>query len=230
MNIFDRFNRVPEQDCTQPQPKRGVELFFFLLQNNFGKIFTLNLLFVFFSIPIVTIPAAFCAMYRVCVELVRKGHCFLWQDFWKEFKSQLIKSFPMGLLFGVQLFASYYFLSLCISNSGLFALACGALGVLLLVMVAVEGNYSFVMLAMLQLKNTDILKNAGALTGLEPKKDVILIGLFMLFLSFLLLLLPYSLILTPFFFYSPYALAVTTVVNEAVQTHIVEPFEERSDT
>lgn len=227
MSIFDRLNRVPEQDCTEAQPKSGVRLFFFLLQNNTGKLLLLNLLFIAFSLPVLTMPAAFCAMYRVCVQLVREGHCFLWSDFWNEFKSQLFNSFPVGLLFGLMLFAAYLFYVLCVSSAGINSVLFAALAFSLLVFFALEAGYSFVMLATLKLGNADILRNALALTGLEPKTDCVLALLFILFVVFAVFLFPFSLLFLLFFLYSFHALAVTTAVNAVVQKHIIAPSEER---
>lgn len=225
MSIFNKREKIPAQDMTQAPPEQGARRFFFLLKNHFWKIVALNALFLLFSLPLITMPAALCGMNRVCVKLVREGNCFLWYEFWKEFKAELWKSLPFGILYGAELFLGYYCLSLCISNGGMAGLLFGALGTILLLVATVGGGYVFVMLAMVSLSNRDILKNALALSGLEIKKTLGIVGLALLFAAFLLLLYPTSLIALPVFFFAPHALAVTNIVNEAVQKHIVDPYE-----
>ena len=225
MGLFERLNRAPKEDITEAPPENGVRRFFFLLKTHFWKIITLNMLFVAFSLPVVTLPAALCGMNRVCVKLVREGNCFLWHDFWKEFKSEIIKSLPIGLLYLLELAAAYYSLSLSVSNGGVYGVIFGAVGILLLLVVTVGGGYVFAMLAMVQLTNRQILRNAAALAGLEMKKSLAILGLSILFAAIGLLLYPYSTLIMPFFYFSVHALAVITVANGAIQKHIVAPFE-----
>ena len=225
MGLFERFNAPPREDITEAPPQRGLRRFFFLLKNHFWKLIALNALFLLFSWPVITIPAAICGMDRVCVKLVREGNVFLWDEFWKEFKSQLINSLPIGLLYGVELAASYYCMSLSISTGGLFGVLFSAAGIILLLVPVIGGSYTFVMLALLKLTNGQVLRNAAALVGLEVKKSLIILGLSVIWAVFVLLLFPYSLLVIPLFYFAPLSLAVVNIANEAIQTHIVAPFE-----
>ena len=76
----------------KPAPSHGRERFFYLLRTHFWKLITLNLLFLLFSIPVVTLPAALCAMNRVLIKLTRDGNCLLWMEFRDEFKRSFLKS------------------------------------------------------------------------------------------------------------------------------------------
>lgn len=73
-------------------PEGGIQRYALLLTTHFRTLVGLNLLFVLFSLPVITLPAALCAMNRVCMLLIRKGCCFLWQDFRQEFR----RSFARG--------------------------------------------------------------------------------------------------------------------------------------
>lgn len=75
-----------------PMPEGGIRRYALLLTTHFWKLIGLNLLFVLFSLPIITMPAALCGMNRVCMLLIRNGHCFLWQDFIEEFKRSFVRS------------------------------------------------------------------------------------------------------------------------------------------
>ncbi len=87
---------APGKGVTELPPEKGVRRYFFLLSIHFSKLCGLNLLFVLFSIPIITMPAALCGMNRVLILLVREGNCYLWDDFIKEFKASFFKSLPFG--------------------------------------------------------------------------------------------------------------------------------------
>ncbi len=64
-----------------------VKLTIFQRLDKFGDLFFLNLLFVISCIPIVTIGAAFTAMYSYTIKLVNDEEPTLWKGYWKAFKS-----------------------------------------------------------------------------------------------------------------------------------------------
>ena len=57
-----------------PAPREGARRFFYLFWNHAWKLIRLNLLFLACCIPVVTMPAALCAMDRVLIVLVREGN------------------------------------------------------------------------------------------------------------------------------------------------------------
>ena len=120
MSIIDRFlkrQNAPQKDITEPPPSKGAARFFFLMATHFPKMLTLNLLFLLFCLPIVTIPAALSGMSRVCMLLMREGVCFVWTDFFSEFKASFLKSIPI-FLFNAFWVVSAYFCFLYGQNNG----------------------------------------------------------------------------------------------------------------
>ena len=95
-----------------PAPREGARRFFYLFWNHAWKLIRLNLLFLACCIPVVTMPAALCAMDRALIVLVREGNVLLWEEFRDEFKKDFWRSLPLGLLFGGLLFLGYFLLSL----------------------------------------------------------------------------------------------------------------------
>jgi len=210
----------------EPAPKGGVRRYLFLIHTHFGKLVSLNLLFLLFSLPVVTLPAALCGLNRVLVRLVREGNCFLWLDFRDEFKGSFRKSLLPGLGLGLGLFAAYYLLSLGLSNGqSLYGMLFSAIGLALGAFVLLFGSWFFVLIAMLPLSNRDLLRNARALMGLEPGRSAAILGILLgagMFLLFLfpLSLFPLVLILLAFVQYS-----ICFLVNTPVQERIVGPYE-----
>ena len=202
-----------------PVPGSGAKRYFFL-----------NLLFCLFCLPIVTMPAALCGINRVFIKLIREGHCFLWTDFIAEFKSSFPKSLPVGLLFGGGLFASWYLMSLGMTNGEtLFGLFFSAMGIFLLLFTLLISGWTFVLIAMLPLKNRDLLKNACALATLEKGRSAAILCAAATPMAIGILLFPLSLPALVVFLIGLAWYTICFLVNEAVQVHIVEPWEARGD-
>ena len=153
-----------------PAPKVGLPGFLYILKNNIWTMFGANLLFSLFSLGIITIPAAFCALNRVLVLLIRNGHCFLWQDFVQEFRRSFKRSLLPGLLFLLIFAVAYYFGSLGLTNAAILlsSMLFWAVCIVLLVAGLAWGAYSFVFIALLDLNNRDALKNARLLCMAKP--------------------------------------------------------------
>jgi len=62
------------------------------------NVFKLNILWLIFSLPIVTMGAATIAVYDVTMKMVDDEEGYVARQFWKSFKSNLRRGIPMGLL------------------------------------------------------------------------------------------------------------------------------------
>ena len=148
-----------------PAPREGARRFFYLFWNHAWKLIRLNLLFLACCIPVVTMPAALCAMDRVLIVLVREGNVLLWEEFRDEFKKDFWRSLPLGLLFGGLLFLGYFLLSLGMGNFGTFlGPMFFAFGLFAIGLALGRGSYAFLMRAMFDLPNSQILKNANGMS------------------------------------------------------------------
>lgn len=184
----------------------------------------LNVLFLLFSIPVVTAPAAFSGMTKVLMNLVRRDNCEVWKDFWVEFKASFIKSFIAGLIFvgcvtiivllGRSIFGSLNNFSGALGAAVLFVFG---------VMVYVAFCYVFTQSSILDISLKKCFKNALILLLIEPKRNVmLLIPLLLLLLGGILF--PLSL---PIFLFVAFALCqyiVCKVVNTVIQKRLIEPF------
>ena len=218
---------APGRGIKEPPPERGWKRFFFVLGTHFWKMVTLNLLFLLFCIPIITIPAAFCGMNRVLIKLYREGNCFVWTEFYKEFRANIWKALPFGLLGGIALFASYYFLSYgtSVSSNGVEVIST-ALGILLLAVVVLLLNYVFVFLPVLDLKNRQIARNALIFLITEWKTNVVILGIVMGTVVFSIALFPLSLFTLALFSISFMQYVICVAVNGPLQKRIIKPYNE----
>ena len=135
-----------------PLPEGGFRRYTAVLGTNLWKLIELNLLFLLFCLPVVTIPAALCGMNRVCMLLIRNGYCFLWDDFWQEFRRSFKRTLLPGLLFGLLTAAGYYCMSLGLSNSGLalWSTLFWALGMVCTAAGLCWGSYFFALTSLLE--------------------------------------------------------------------------------
>lgn len=230
MNITELIKRrrfAPGEGVTEPPPEKGIKRFGFLLRTHFWKLVTLNLLFLAFSIPVITIPAAICGMNRVLIKLWREGICFLWSDFWAEFKANLLKGIPFGMICALLLFASYYFFSLSISYGESLELFTAIIGFLLLGFTVLFGSYVFVFLPTLDLKNAHIARNAFILTIIEWKTNAVILGCLFGLAFIAAAFFPYTLVLLLFFWIALAQFIICGAVGGPLQRRIIGPYEQK---
>lgn len=93
MNLFSS----PVHDMNSRQPKRGVRLALSIFVQEFFHLVTLNALFIVFSLPIFTMPAAYAAMTRVTGYYVQELSCNQYREFVTVFRKELWRSIPAGI-------------------------------------------------------------------------------------------------------------------------------------
>lgn len=80
-------------DKEKETPAGGIKRVGYVLWNYVGRLVVVNMLFLLCCIPIVTIPAALAALNRYLLGIYRVGYGFSLEDYWKEFKSGILKIF-----------------------------------------------------------------------------------------------------------------------------------------
>jgi len=167
-----------------------------------------------------------CGMNRVLIKLYWDGNCFVWDEFFKEFRANLWKALPFGVVGGITLFASYYFLSYgtSISSDGVEVLST-ALGILLLAFVVLFLNYVFVFLPVLDLRNKQITRNALIFLITEWKTNLVILGIVTITAVFSIALFPLSFFTLTIFSVSFMQYVICVAVNTPLQKRITAPYE-----
>lgn len=209
-----------------PTPQSGTRLFFYLLWNHGFRLVGLNFMTLACCIPVITAPAAICAMNRVLIKLVREANVLLWEEFRDEFRMDFLASLPLGLLYGGGMFTAYFLMSLGMGNSGnFFGMVFFALGVVLAWFSVSQGAYAFLLRAMLPLRNRDILRNARAMasgTGCFGWLPPLVVSVEAAALG---ILFPFSLILLAPFFPVLGQYVICFFLNSPIQRRIIDPWE-----
>jgi len=233
MNLLERIkNRrfAPGEGVFKPIPDQGIKRFMFLLKTHFWKLVSLNLLLILFCIPIITIPAAICGTNRVLVKLIIEGHCFLWTEVIQEFKANLVKGMPFGLLAAFTWFDAYYFLSVSAAmHPGRMDILTAAIGFLFLIFTILFFSYVFVLLPMIDLKNMQIAKNSLILMLTEWKTNIMVIISFVVTFLFILFGFPYTLFFLCFISISFMLYIISAAISEPLQRRIIEPYQKQQN-
>lgn len=146
------------------------ESFLKVVWQNLLTLILLNLAYIAASLPIITIPAATVGLYRGAVCCLRGKNGVL-AEFWKAFRTSILSTLPVGLLFGALLAATAYGCIFYRMNySGQFLL----LPISIFCMIALylcytAMIYAFTMLATVELPGKKLIKNAFLLLLVDAK-------------------------------------------------------------
>jgi len=230
MGLFNQnFLKQPKSEITKDTPpKLGLALFFSVFFNEFWALVRLNLLFLLFCIPIVTIPAALTAMSKITLLMLRDKNVYLWTDFTKCFKEEFKKSLLIGVLLFVLIALSVlglYFYDSVIGGFG--GVLIKGVEIALLGVAFLAGSYIFPMIAITYLDIRIILKNALILTVLRLPLNLLALVLCALLILLCYIFLPLSLIIVVFLLFSLMNLITTFCAYSGLKKYILK--EEDSD-
>jgi uncharacterized membrane protein YesL len=229
--MYKRF--APGKGVTKPSPDRGIKLFFFILYTHFWELVKLNLLLLVFCIPIVTIPAAFCAANRVIINLICEWDSFVWSDFITEFKASFFRSIPFGLLFAFLMLDSYFAYCMSFSENGI-SIPIMALAAFLYGLTVIFFSYVFIFLPAFALKNKHIAKNAFIFMLTEWKTNLVIVGAAVAMTHIIAVIAAHSILIAIFIFmliyYSLNKLIICSAAITPMKRRIIEPFEQKQET
>lgn len=218
-----------DNETEKEPPKSGIKRVAYILLNYTGKLILVNIIFLLCCIPVFTIPAALTALNRYLIKILRTGYGFSLWDYAREFKKNLLKGIPLGILIGIICFYGYYLLSLANNYPpGAEQNMISGIGFGVLSMGLLFGAYTFVLAAMLNLANKNLLKNAAILMIVEWKTSLLLEVTILGLGSAMLAFVPYSMMAVLLVSFSVQQLAVCAWVNPVVNKRIIEPYERRN--
>lgn len=158
----------------------------------------LGLLWLVFSLPIITIGASSTALYYTVHKVLRKNNGTVWAEFWKAFKSCFKQStvlFLVMAIVGVIVFYSLYYgymMYLLGKLEGLFMIFLCAINLLILSWL----SYVFPYAARFNAPTGEILKNCAAIAFINILPSVALVAVWLI-TWFLTLNIPLMLLVMP---------------------------------
>lgn len=221
--LFYQYDGKGGKGVTGPPPTKGFKGYLFISYTHFWKLIRLNLLFLLFCLPVVTIPPAITAINRVLLKLVREGNTFLFSDFIDEFKSSFIKSWIAFIPWLIAIIISVMgYLSIKDVYSSTFQVI---LWVTVCSLLYCYSTYCFAMIALVDLPPGVIMKNAAIMVLTEMRRNVFIILTAPVFILCAIFYL-YSIPLTLFFVFSFIGLINVMIAYEAIEESVIEPKQE----
>lgn len=215
-----------------PQKKRIV-IFFEIFLRKFWKLISLNMLFVLFCLPIVTIGPAICGASKVLRNYSQERHSFIYHDFIGAFKRNFGKSFFMGL---IDLIAIVSVVSGCYVypamakayNNNLLYIPLSivmAIGMVLIIM----NFYSYLMIVTTDISFKNILKNSFFLTFIAVKTNIITFFIVMaitIIFAALIYMFPLIMLVLLFFPFTIIGLIVSFNCYPVIRKYVIDPYYE----
>lgn len=132
-----------------------------MLMKALGKIFDigyLSIVFIIFSLPVVTIGASLTALYYAVVKVIRRDRGYVFQEFFRSFKLNFVKATILWLIQAVLTFVMCFNLYAVVEqNGGTIGFMQGAYIVMGLIIFAIS-CYAYPVLSRFDMKNTKIIR------------------------------------------------------------------------
>lgn len=212
-------------DKTVPYIKRdGILGYFQLLYHNFFDLILLNLIFILTSLPIFTIGASLVALNKSILRMVQDEPASYIKDYFyyfkKHFKNSIISGIVFLSAFCIISFAILFYFEWAKATPIFYfaAFICCTCLILLLLM----GTYYFPMLAEINLKKTELIKNSFIFSISNLKNNLFALSVYLIFAVSIIILLPYGLIIMGLLLFSICSLTSCFIAWQQIQLNIID--------
>lgn len=210
----------------EEQKKKRFFEFFELLFRKMGSLIKLNLLYLLFCIPIITIGPATVALFKIARYYVEGKPVFLFSDFFDAFKSNLLQGFIMSIISGaiaVVGFEAAIFYFVKTTESAFYFVPLGLIGFVSLVCIFAS-FYTFLLISSVNLKLFNILKNSVMLAFLGARTNLLTLifagGITFISVWYIPISIPVLVVIT----FSLSALIVTFNSFKYIYKYIIRPY------
>ncbi len=227
--LFDYTKPGKGVDKNSPQKKR-IFVFFELYFRKFWKLITLNLIYILFCIPIITIGPATTAMALVLKNYSLERPVFLFSDFFDAFKKNFKQSFLLGIINALLLFLVYVSFSYYSYNSSfnwMYLIPFGIITCLAFILIMM-GFYLYIMIPVLDMKFKPMIKNSFLLSIVGIKSNLLTM-LFVGIITFLMIILfPISLLIVPILYFSTIWFIIAFNTYPVIEKFVISPYYEQT--
>ena len=209
-------------DREKEPPRSGPARVGFLIWNFAGRFIAANLIFIASCLPVVTIPAAIAASNRYLGIMWRDGYGFSFSDYKKEFRDDILKTLPIGILCAALFAYAWYLMSLA-GNFGSSGAPLTGFGIGAAIIGILTGAYGFVLASMVDLPVKYLLRNAFILMIAEWRSSLLVILATAAYWFIFITTMPYSLPLLLLCGFSVYQLIVYSVIEKTIKKRVIRP-------
>lgn len=223
MFLKQRERAIREGD-DRPAPTRTLPRIWDMLVNHFFRLLWANILCVLCCLPIITIPASLSGLFAVVQQYYRKGYGDVGSTFFKEFKQDFLIRIALTLVLLAVPVLGWMLGSLFSAAWAPYAV-CAAFVVFSILTL----SWLYPQMALLKLKPLQALRNAMILTGLESKRDLGLLIVWVLFGGVILVMWPLSFILLLFLVPVAPVIAIHTITEPVLEERIIGKAEDTTE-
>lgn len=212
------------------QTKKPFFRFWELFFNKFGTFFKINLIYFLFCIPIVTIGPATAAMTAMMRNIYLEKPQFIFHDFWILFKKNFKQSVFIGILGVFAIVGSYLLISYYpqLSDDDTAMKIAFGLSMAAEVIFLMMNFYIYPQIAVLDLKLSQIIKNAIILVIANPLGEFIALAFFVGYGTLAFIFPLVVLCLAPFLPLAWLGFISFFCCYPAVRKYLIDPYYEKS--
>lgn len=214
------------------EQKTGFVLYLAAYLSRFWKLMGLCLLYLAACVPVITIGPATAALMYIVKKYMQQDMAFIWQDFWRNFKSNFKQALPVGIISllasALLLVATFFYYAQGELMAMTYLLA--AVTALAFIILIPMTYYSYLVMVSVELPLKDVLKNAAALTFAKLSRSFVV---FLITLGFILLTLyfyPISLVLVAIILPALHAYIVCCILYPVMHHLMIKPLQKKHET
>lgn len=232
MKLFDFFyTRSSGQEGKPPVLKKGLLRFFQIIRIEFWNLILLNIIYVVFCLPLVTIPAATAALTAELCDMIRDRPRMLVHRFWSAFKREFKTATLLGIIgLAAAMVLTALLIMIPVFLPPIFTYMLLPTTVILLFVFCMIWIYVYPLLAVTNLPLRYILKNAVALALMQAKYAAAAVIICGITLCYALLYFPVSI---PFLFFgvlSLLGLVSTFATWPGIRDHVISEALQKAKT
>jgi len=227
MNLYELFHSTGEQEDVEKtetlRRPEGAALFWLTVSQNPWNMLKLNLAFLISCIPIVTIPAAFAALFGMNFRFLLGRHIDFLSDYWELFKGSFKRATPVGMLLMLFIFALsfgiYFYGTLALDE--LMFVSVAVLFSVLLLSVVIMSFYLYPMLTLTDLRMMQIIKNAFYLTIVCLPRNILTLLVIGILLVVSLFSFPISLLIYAVMGFSLFGIIIAFSTYKGLMKYVI---------
>lgn len=230
--LFNYDKPGPGVDKNAPKKKSFV-VFFEILGRKFWKLILVNLLYVLFSLPVVTGGLANVGMTYITRNFARQKHAFVWGDFIDTIRKNWKQALPVGIINTVVTLLLAFNIYWYYCGEGTLSLALMALSLALFIIFSFMKYYIYIMMVTFSLNIRQLYKNSmifAAMAGIKANLIISLTCLLCYAIAFLLLMtnFPIGIVVVLFVYVLIFpafrSLLIQYCVFPVIRKNMIEPY------
>lgn len=148
------------------------------------KYISLNVLYLLFCIPIVTIPASTAGLFAVSRKYVYRDDPRLFRTFWRGFRENFVQSSLVGLLIAVAMLILLFDMHSLIHAQGLWSVVVIVMSTVISAVFLIASIHTFSIMVHMHMSTLELLTNTLKLSLIKPIYNILnvilIVGLFYL--------------------------------------------------